>query len=161
MNTIFLGLGSNLGDRMEYLGAAVKGIEAGIGHIDILSPVYETEPWRFNTNEKFLNMTVRAVTDLSPMDVLRGILKIELMLGRLRTDSHYTSRVIDIDLLIYEDQVIDTNELIVPHPLMHERKFVLVPLCDIAPDFIHPKLKVPMLTLLELCEDKNRVAVFK
>jgi 7,8-dihydro-6-hydroxymethylpterin-pyrophosphokinase len=106
-------------------------------------------------------MVVEVETQLSPSGVLGAILMIEAHLGRIRSEKQYSSRVIDIDILLYDDKVIDEKSLKVPHPLMHERKFVLVPLCEIAPELIHPILKKPISSLVELCPDKTKVEIYR
>ena len=158
---VFLGIGTNLGNRAENLKDSVARIEKYIGTIHESSSVFETEPWGFETNDQFLNMVVKVETKYSPSMILDEILKIESLLGRVRGEDLYSSRVIDIDLLLYEDQIINERNLIVPHPLMHERKFVLVPLCQISPEMKHPVLKVTFASLLESCDDKGSCKIYK
>lgn len=157
MGTVFLGVGSNLGVRETYLRKAVESIEDNIGRIIKTSSVYETEPWGFISENKFLNMVAEVETVLAPSAVLSAILKIELLLGRIRNENRYSSRAIDIDILLYEDKIIDEINLKVPHPLMHERRFVLVPLSEIAPDLIHPVFKKSSADLLKSCSDTSIV----
>lgn len=157
MNVVFLGLGTNLGDRRKNLNDAVAGIEEQIGKAVKISSVYETEPWGFKSDSQFLNIVIKVETLRDPVAVLEAILRIELLLGRVRGENQYSSRIIDIDILFYDDQVIDTSELKVPHPKLYERKFVLVPLCEIEPELVHPVLKKTMATLLEECEDGSEV----
>lgn len=157
MKIVFLGIGTNLGNRESNLKEAVALIEENIGTVVKSSSVYETEPWGFKTKEEFLNMVVKIETKLNPAEVLGSILKIETQLGRIRNKKQYESRVIDIDILLYGDEVIDEVSLKIPHPLVHERKFVLVPLCEIEQNFVHPVLKKTMASLLEVCEDKSNV----
>jgi len=160
MNIIILSIGTNLGNRQENLVKAVTGIRETIGHVLISSSVYETEPWGFQTTNQFLNIVLKVETNLEPSEVLKEILKIENMLGRIRVEKQYTSRLIDIDILLFGDRVIDDKDIKVPHPLMHERMFVLVPLCEIASDMVHPTLKKPFGTLLKTCEDKGKVRLY-
>lgn len=157
MKKVFFGIGTNLGERETNLKNAFAGIVENIGPVVKSSSVYETEPWGFNTGDKFLNMVVLADTKLSPSGVLRAIQMIESLLGRTRGEVKYSSRVIDIDILLYEDFVINEVSLKIPHPLMHERKFVLVPFCEISPELIHPVLKKSFGSLLNTCSDKNDV----
>ena len=157
MKKVFLGIGSNLGERETNLKEAVTAIGKNIGTILKCSSLYETEPWGFKSENQFLNIVVEAETKLTPSGVLGAILMIEAFLGRTRSEKQYSSRVIDIDILLYEDIVIDEVSLKIPHPLMHERRFVLVPLCEIASELVHPVLKENIATLLNLCEDKSAV----
>ncbi len=157
MKRVFLGIGTNLGDRKNNLQNAVEKIGEHIGKVVQCSSVYETEPWGFETKDQFLNMVVEVETKLKPSGVLGRLLMIESLLGRLREGKLYTSRIIDIDVLLYNDQVIEKEALIIPHPRMHERKFVLVPLCEIASEVIHPKFGKDIKSLLKECRDKGRV----
>jgi len=157
MKKVFLGIGSNLGNRSENLKEALVKIGEHIGKIKCASSVYETEPWGFSSENKFLNMVVKVETSLTASDLLKRVLMIESLLGRLRDGSGYKSRTIDIDILLYGNQVLKENELIIPHPRLHERKFVLVPLCEIAPNKVHPLLKKTIRVLLKECTDKSKV----
>jgi 7,8-dihydro-6-hydroxymethylpterin-pyrophosphokinase len=103
---------------------------------------------------------MKVETELTPSGILGRILMIETLLGRVRSETHYTSRLIDIDILLYEDMIVDEETLKIPHPLMHERKFVLVPLCEIAPELVHPVLKKSISELLGICEDKSKVILY-
>lgn len=157
MNEVFLGLGTNLGDRSKNLNDAVSGINEHIGKVVEISSVYETEPWGFKSESQFLNIVIKVETRLNPAAVLKEILRIELLLGRVRTENQYSSRIIDIDILFFDDQVIDSGDLKVPHPKLQERKFVLVPLCELEPEMVHPALNKTMASLLEACEDRSEV----
>jgi 2-amino-4-hydroxy-6-hydroxymethyldihydropteridine diphosphokinase len=157
MKKVFLGIGTNLGDRERNLEETVAKIKEYIGPVLNLSSVYETEPWGFESENQFLNMVVEVETKQSPSGVLGAILMIEAFLGRTREGNQYTSRVIDIDILLYEDNVVDEVSLKIPHPLMGERRFVIVPLCEIAPDLVHPVLKKSIASLLESCKDKSKI----
>jgi 2-amino-4-hydroxy-6-hydroxymethyldihydropteridine diphosphokinase len=132
-------------------------IEEYIGPVLQSSSVYETEPWGFTAKGEFLNLVVKIQTELDPKNLLDKILNIEKLLGRVRKKKRYSSRVIDIDILLYDDIIFHEPDLKIPHPLMHERKFVLVPICEIAPDLIHPVLKKSFRSLLEICEDTGVV----
>jgi len=153
MNHIFLGIGTNMGNREDNLREAVTQIGLSIGEILKVSSVFETEPWGFEAENNFLNMAVEALTAHTPSGVLGAILMIEAQLGRIRTEKQYSSRIIDIDILFFDDLIMDEITLKIPHPFLHERKFVLVPLNEIAPDFIHPVLKKSIGSLLKSCED--------
>lgn len=157
MNSAFLGIGTNLGNRKENLHDAVSRIEEFIGNVLASSSVYETEPWGFHTRDEFLNMVVKIQTNLTPSELLGRIHMIESLLGRIRGEKQYASRMIDIDILLYEDLVLDEIKLKIPHPFIHERKFVLVPLNEIEPELYHPVLKKTIASLLESCGDKSLV----
>jgi 2-amino-4-hydroxy-6-hydroxymethyldihydropteridine diphosphokinase len=155
MKKVFLGLGTNMGNRAENLSKAVKSIEIEIGRVLKASSVYETEPWGFHSEEQFLNMVVGVETELTPSALMTKILFIETLLGRERGKKQYVSRVIDIDILLYEDQIIQEKNLIIPHPLMHERRFVLEPLFEIETDLVHPVFGKSIKELLNVCNDKS------
>ena len=157
MNTIYLGIGTNLGNREENIIEAVDLIEKYIGSVIQSSSIYETEPWGFKSEYLFLNMVVRVETRLSPEILLRKILMIEELMGRVRDGGGYKSRVIDIDILLYDTLVIDNKILQIPHHRMTERRFVLVPLCEIADDLIHPVMGKSIRELLEECRDESKV----
>ncbi len=157
MKRVFLGLGSNLGTRDQNLRQAMEKIMEFIGPVIRISSVYETEPWGFWSEDQFLNLVVEVETDLKPSGLLGRLLMIESLLGRLREGKGYKSRTIDIDILFYGKQVINKGDLKIPHARLHERRFVLVPLVEIAPDLVHPVLKKNMTTLLEECNDKGKV----
>jgi len=161
MKIVFLGIGSNLGDRQSNLKKAVAKIEELVGPVLCYSSFYETEPWGFQSSDEFLNLVVKIETNLNPYEVLEKILMIESLLGRIRGEDHYSSRMIDIDILLFEDLIINEEKLKIPHPLMHERRFVLVPLCEIAAEEIHPVLNKTFGELLEFCEDRNEVKKYR
>jgi len=157
MNKVFLGIGTNLGDRPANLKEAVSQIGEIIGRVTKSSSVYETEPWGFEAEEQFYNMVVEAETALSPSGVLGAILMIEAKLGRLRNEKQYSSRSIDIDILFYNDLVMNEEALKIPHPHLHKRKFVLVPMCEIASGFVHPVMNKTIADLLETCQDISNI----
>ena len=160
MNKVFLGIGTNLGNRENNLKEAVASIEEHVGKVLNSSSVYETEPWGFQSDDGFLNMVVNVETRLAPSGLLGRILEIESLLGRVRGETRYASRIIDIDILLYEDRIIDEESLKIPHPLLQERRFVLVPLCEIASEMIHPVLKKSFSVLLKTCTDESNVKKF-
>ena len=143
MAAIYLGLGTNLGDKERNLRMVVEKINEEIGEVTSLSSFYETAPWGFESDNSFLNAVACVETMLEPMEVLRLTQGIERELGRTikSTDGMYHDRIIDIDILLYADLIIDTPQLKVPHPLMLERSFVMDPLCEIAPNLVHPQTK--------------------
>lgn len=156
MNRTYIGLGSNLGNRESNLRQAVKAIGNSAGEVVACSSVYETEAWGFS-GSMFLNMVVVADTPLLSMELLEKIMIIEKKLGRTRKGERYTSRTIDLDILLFNNEIINTHDLVIPHPLMHKRNFVLVPLCEIAPDVMHPVFKKSMNSLLKECDDNKPV----
>lgn len=139
MHTVYLSLGSNLGNKRENIRLAIEKIRELVGDVVRQSALYETEPWGFESENRFVNAAVKVMTTLTPMQVLRTTQKIERTLGRKeKTASHnsgekasYKDRPIDIDILLYDDRVVDEPELKIPHPLMWMRDFVMVPLREI------------------------------
>ena len=150
MATAYLSLGSNLGDRLRLIqeGGAALTVEAG--PVTALSSLYETEPWGFSSPHRFLNVALALETTLSPETLLAVTQRIERDLGRTHksVDGRYADRTIDIDLLFVGDAVLDTPALTLPHPRLHLRRFVLEPLCEIAPDLCHPLLRKSVSQLL-------------
>jgi len=157
MSIVFLGIGTNLGNRESNLSEAILKIEEHIGQVLQTSSVYETAPWGFDAENDFLNMAVSVETDHSPAEIMKKITRIESMLGRERNQDRYSSRIIDIDILLYDDLVINEKGLKIPHRLMHERRFVLVPLCEIVPDILHPVLRMTISSLLIDCRDRSKI----
>ena len=148
MKTVYLALGSNIGERETNLRAAIQSFSAAGIAVLRESPVYETEPVGYTAQRWFLNMVVQAETALFPMQLLTRIGKIERALGRVRTVPN-GPRTIDIDILLYGDAVVRTARLEIPHPRMHERRFVLAPLADLAPGLRHPLLRKSVRQLLD------------
>jgi len=158
MARAFLGLGSNLGDRRASILSALELIgELQNTSTVNCSSIYETEPWGIADQPKFLNCVCELETELSPEELLADILGIEQELGRFRTKDKFGPREIDIDILLYDELVEVYENLRIPHPRMHERRFVLAPLCEIAPDTVHPEMNRTMLELLEACPDTLEV----
>jgi len=139
MNNVFLLLGSNLGDRKLFLQQAIMHIAYDIAPTIKISSVYETESWGKTDEPDYLNMVIELQTELSAAEVLRKILNIENVMGRTR-DEKWGSRIIDIDILYYNSDIINKPGLQIPHPELHKRRFALEPLEEIAPDFVHPVL---------------------
>jgi 2-amino-4-hydroxy-6-hydroxymethyldihydropteridine diphosphokinase len=157
MNVAFLSLGGNLGDRRENLDRALLEIEGRCGRIVKRSSLYETEPWGSTSKQKFLNICVKIKTALSARELLERVLLIEEKLGRNRTTDQNSDRTMDVDLLFYNKIERSVKNLQVPHPRLHERKFVLVPLNEIAADFVHPGLNKKISRLLKDCPDRLKV----
>ena len=132
-HTVYLGLGSNLGDKAANITLAVQHIEEQIGHVVRQSALYVSEPWGFESENNFVNAVVRCETSLSPHKLLRATQRIERQMGRKQKslDGVYHDRIIDIDILLYDDLTIDTPTLKIPHPLMQQRDFVMIPLGEI------------------------------
>jgi 2-amino-4-hydroxy-6-hydroxymethyldihydropteridine diphosphokinase len=159
METVYLLLGSNLGDRQAHLRMCLTRLPA-IGKVVAASSVYETKAWGKQDQPDFLNQVVSVETTLSPKKTLILILEIEISLGRARQEQ-WGSRIIDIDILLFGSQIIDTEKLKVPHPHLPERRFALIPLAEIASDFLHPMLNKSIQTLLVNCADPLEVKKFQ
>ena len=160
--SVFVLLGSNLGDRELLVNQASKMISERCGKIVAKSRLYESEPWGFKSEHWFLNQVVKIETALSPDDLMKELLEIEKELGRDRSVPHegYVSRPMDLDILYFGNEIIDTQMVIAPHPRLHERRFTLLPLCDIAHDYVHPVMKKTNLQLLDDCQDVGKVHIY-
>lgn len=158
-HTVYLGLGSNLGDRGENLDCALNKIEERIGEIFSTSAFYVTEPMGFNSQNQFLNAVCEVKTKYHPQYILSVAKEIEREMGRERksTGENYIDRIIDIDILLYDNDILETNELILPHPHLHERLFVLLPLAEIAGEKIHPQLHQSIKQLKDRIENNKKV----
>ena len=149
MSRVFIGVGSNEGDRLQHISNAVKALGATAGvAVTQMATITETEPVGGPPQGAYLNTVVELETALDPTELLKTLKAIEQRLGRKPSAERWGPRPIDLDLLLYDDRVIHTPELTVPHPRLHERRFVLEPLAQLAPDIIHPVLKQPMKHLL-------------
>lgn len=157
MTTAFISLGTNIGDRRKNIEQAIKLLE-GTPDIKIIkkSSLYLTEPIGYVGQDSFLNSVIEVETGLSPDDLLHRCLSVEDQMGRVRT-MFWGPRVIDLDLLLYNGEIVEDDELIIPHPLMHNRRFVLIPLVEIAPDVKHPKLNMTASELLLHIKDGHKV----
>lgn len=159
--TVYLSLGSNLGQRTSYLQEARRMIASQCGSVVRTSSVYETAAWGFQSEQSFLNQVVCVQTNDSPHQLLEKLMGIETDQGRFRdTADGYTSRTLDIDILFYNQQIVLDPQLTIPHPKLHLRKFVLVPLCEIAPDLVHPQFQQTMQQLLQRLNDPLSVELF-
>jgi 2-amino-4-hydroxy-6-hydroxymethyldihydropteridine diphosphokinase len=157
MSLVYLLIGGNTGNRMKYLKSAVEMIARGIGKVIRMSSVYETEPFGFNAKKQFFNMCVLVETELSP----RRILEVITSLGRKRMTEKYVSRTIDIDILFYDDVILNEPFLIIPHPELHKRNFALIPMAEVGPEFIHPVFGKTITRLLEESTDRHKVVRFR
>ncbi|MCC8186214.1 MAG: 2-amino-4-hydroxy-6-hydroxymethyldihydropteridine diphosphokinase [Bacteroides sp.] len=157
MATVYLGLGSNLGDKEENLYRAIRKIEERVGKVISRSAFYHTEPWGFESRNTFVNAAIGVDTLWAPEEVLKHLRGIEREMGRLCKTSggKYADRIIDLDILLYDALVYESPGLSIPHPLMTERKFVLEPLAEIAPDLIHPVWHQSIRDLLPLLTDQQ------
>lgn len=150
MAIAYLGLGTNIGNKRRNMITAAALLAERVGDILALSGFYETEPWGFESENFFLNAAVKLKTSFSPLELLQITQQIEKELGRTeKSNGAYHDRIIDIDILLYDDEVLRTPQLTLPHSLMHERKFVMDPLSEIAPFVVHPVLKECIIDLKE------------
>lgn len=157
MSRAYLLLGSNMGDRELFLGRARQMICAKIGTAAAVSSVYITQPWGFSDETPFLNQLIIAETSLKPEQVMKRILEIEKALGRARRGKQYVARTADIDILFYDDMVVKRKDLVIPHPRLHNRRFALEPLAEVAPELVHPVFNKSALQLLAECRDDLKV----
>lgn len=154
---LILSLGGNLGNKAQIFAETSDLIENEIGNVVDASPIYETPPWGFVSENHFWNQVLVVETSLNPMEVLQKIREIEKHFGRERKAGIYQSRMMDIDILFYDDLVMETDELTIPHPHIFERRFVLAPLCDICPELVHPGKSKPVREMLSECSDNSLV----
>jgi 2-amino-4-hydroxy-6-hydroxymethyldihydropteridine diphosphokinase len=160
-NTAFIALGSNIGNRYDYLTEAIKELES---HLEIklvnISSIYETDPVGYEDQDLFLNMVIEVMTSLRADELLDICLKLELTLGRKR-EIVWGPRTIDLDILLYNQENIETEKLIIPHPRMLERNFVMIPLSEIKPDIIIPNTDKPLEALIKELPNKEGVRLWK
>ena len=152
MNKVYLLIGGNIGDRMANLAMAVEFIEKYLGKMFQMSSIYETAAWGNTNQPAFYNQAIQLNTSLPPETLLAQLLAIEIEMGRVRTQK-YGPRTIDLDILMMDDKVLDTNTLTIPHPQLHNRRFALLPLAEIAPSLHHPILDKTVSELLVNCPD--------
>ncbi|PKQ62540.1 2-amino-4-hydroxy-6-hydroxymethyldihydropteridine diphosphokinase [Labilibaculum filiforme] len=161
MARVYFLLGGNLDNREEILSEAISRMKLRIGECTASSFIYETEPWGFEHEQNFLNQVVVIETRLEGLEILDITQQIEKELGRVRKKNQYSERTIDIDILFYGDKIIATDRLVVPHPRIQERLFALVPLLDVAPEFLHPIINKSIKELHATCLDTMEVKKFK
>jgi 2-amino-4-hydroxy-6-hydroxymethyldihydropteridine diphosphokinase len=162
MNVTYLCLGGNIGEREKAIYLALLEISQLVGEITSQSKIYETEAWGVENQQAYLNQCVEVKTLLSANELITALLSIEQHLGRIRSlNEVYEPRTIDIDILFYDQEVIDNELLKVPHPRLHLRKFVLIPLNEICSNYLHPLLNTTIFNLLSHCEDESEVKLFK
>lgn len=165
MALVYLGLGSNIGDRVGYIQQATS-LLGGDENIKLVSTssFYETEPWHFDSQNWFVNAVIAVSTPLYPYQLLKVCQRVESQLGRVRTSDNYEDRTIDIDILFYDDKVVnEENEgqkLVIPHERIHQRAFMLVPMLEIAPAFIHPVLKKSITDIYDEIDDPETVCLY-
>jgi len=151
-NNIWVGLGSNLGDRKENIARAIEALSS-IAEVTNSSPIYESPAWGYDSDNSYYNSCVEVKSELDAISFLSRIKSLENEMGRTRSENGYADRSIDIDILFFDQEVIETSDLIVPHPRLHERLFVLRPLNDVIPKFVHPIMQKTIEELLALCKD--------
>ena len=160
MATAYLSLGSNVSNRLRYLKGAIRKIkESHEIAVRKVSSVYETQPVGYENQGWFLNLVLEAETTFDPFPLLERLLAIEGQMGRKREEK-WGPRKIDIDILLYDNRIVNSYRLTIPHPRMHQRRFVLIPLTQIAPKLLHPLLKKSLEELLESCEDKSIIKLY-
>jgi len=157
MNVVYILMGTNLGDRVSNILKAKNAIISDIGSVVNESSIYETTPWGIENQPSFLNMVVKVDSFYSGADVLTKLLDIEIRLGRVRK-AKWTERIIDLDILYFNKDIVTEKNLKIPHPEIQNRKFTLIPLCEIDGEFIHPVLNVCNQVLLNRCKDDGIVS---
>ncbi len=155
MSKVYFSIGSNKGNRSQLINEAIDKIDISIGKVEQKSSIYETQSWGFKSNN-FFNVCLLIESSLSVESIFNKILKIEKDMGRLKSGNKYSDRCIDIDILFVEDIIVNNKNLIIPHPRLHLRKFVLTPMLDIAPDLIHPILNKSIKQLELECDDNDQ-----
>lgn len=159
MATIYILLGSNIEPRIQYINNATRLIKNRIGSVETCSGIYESAALGFESDQPFYNQVLKVKSNLTVEDSLRESLIIENELGRVRDKNILKSRTIDIDILYYDDIIVNNDNLIVPHPRLHNRRFTLEPLCEIAPNYYHPVLEKRNFELLKNCSDTSKVTL--
>ena len=155
MSKVYFSIGSNKGNRSQLINEAIDKIDISIGKVEQKSSIYETQSWGFKSNN-FFNVCLLIESSLSLESIFNKILKIEKDMGRLKSGNKYSDRCIDIDILFVEDIIVNSKNLIIPHPRLHLRKFVLTPMLEIASDLIHPILNKSIKQLELECDDNDQ-----
>ena len=155
MSKVYFSIGSNKGNRSQLINEAIDKIDISIGRVELKSSIYETQSWGFKSNN-FYNVCLLIESSLSVESIFNKILKIEKDMGRLKSANKYSDRCIDIDILFVEDTIVNNKNLIIPHPRLHLRKFVLTPMLDLTPDLIHPILNKSIKQLELECDDNDQ-----
>ena len=158
VHSVYISIGTNQGDKVNNCYLAIEKLRT-ISEISKISSFYKTSSWGYD-DEFYLNFVVQISTAFSPDKLLEKLLFIEKDMGRIRSSFQYSSRIIDFDILFFDDLVINLSNLIIPHPNLYFRKFVLIPLLEIAPDFVCPKTNIKMCDSLNQCDDQNSVEKF-
>lgn len=153
MHKVFLGIGGNIGNKQKNFEEVYRLIEMALGKVVAESSIYETPPWGFNADENFWNQILLIETIFMAEELIWRTQEIEDKFFRKKGNERYSSREMDIDILYFDDIYFESKTLIIPHPLIQQRKFVLVPLVEIAPDFKHPLLRLTSIEMLENCKD--------
>lgn len=161
MHKVFLGIGGNIGDKRKNFIRTHELINQKLGKIITKSSVYETPPWGFYSEDAFWNQVLVIETKFEAEELLWRIHEIEELLGRERGKEQYSSRPMDIDILYFDEEYFETKDLIIPHSKIQKRKFVLVPLVEIAPDFKHPLVRMTNVQMLENCRDESVIKKIK
>lgn len=163
MAEVYLLIGGNEGDRESNISKTRDFIAERIGIVSECSSIYESEPWGFSCEQNFLNQALMVETSLNPAALLMEVSYIENRLGRARKHGveGYQSRTVDIDIIFYDHTIIFTPDLVIPHRHLHERSFVLEPLCEIAPDYVHPLLSLTVECLAKKCTDRGKVWLYQ
>jgi len=154
MSIVYVGIGSNLGDREKNCSRSIDLLERNGIVVRQRSSLYETMPWGVKDQPLFLNMVIEVETELKPQELLELLKNVEIEVGREKS-SRWGPRTIDLDILLYDDITLNEDTLTIPHPFLHKRDFVLIPLCEIAPDVKHPVLQLRMHELLQMVRNKS------
>lgn len=157
LHKVFLGLGTNLGDRPFNLRLANNHISKRCGSVIETSGMYISPAWGFASENEFYNQCLKIETHFTPDELIDELLSIEVDMGRVRESFTYSDRIMDIDVLFYDDLLVQTSKLLVPHPRIADRRFVLAPMTELAPNLIHPQIGKTMEVLLEDCKDSGVV----